>query len=45
MNILRLAFKKFTEEPRQIISLINKKDNEISLILDNFFKTKYIFNC
>ena len=34
MNILRLAFKNSPEEARQIISEINKKDNEISLILE-----------
>ena len=34
MNILRLAFKNSPSEARKIISEINKKDNEISLILD-----------
>lgn len=34
MNILRLAFKNAPSEAREIISEINKKDNEISHILD-----------
>ena len=34
MNILVLTFKNSPREARQTISEINKKDNEISLILD-----------
>ena len=40
MNILRLAFKNSPEEAREIISKINKKDIEISLILDKLSKNK-----
>lgn len=40
MNILRLAFKNSPEEARKIISKINKKDNEISLILEKLSKNK-----
>lgn len=40
MNILRLAFKNSPDEAREIISLINKKDNEISLILDRLSKNE-----
>ena len=40
MNILRLAFKNSPSEARKIISEINKKDNEISLILDKLSKNK-----
>tara|TARA_B110000046_G_scaffold121880_1_gene128537 strand:- start:1606 stop:1797 length:192 start_codon:yes stop_codon:yes gene_type:complete len=40
MNILRLAFKASPNEAREIISLINKKDNEISLILDRLSKNE-----
>jgi len=40
MNILRLAFKNSPSEARKIISEINKKDNEISLILDRLSKNK-----
>ncbi len=38
MNILRLAFKNSPQEARKIIFEINKKDNEISLILDKLSK-------
>ena len=38
MNILRLAFKNSPEEARKIISEINKKDNEISIILGKLSK-------
>ena len=40
MNILRLAFKNSPSEARKIISEINKKDNEISHILDKLSKNK-----
>ena len=40
MNILRLAFKNSPSEARKIISEINKKDNERSLILDKLSKNK-----
>ena len=42
MNILRLAFKNSPSEARKIISEINKKDNEISLILDKLSKNKTV---
>jgi len=38
MNILRLAFKNSPEEARKIMSEINKKDNEISIILEKLSK-------
>ncbi len=38
MNILRLAFKNSPQEARKIIFEINKKDNEVSLILDKLSK-------
>ena len=38
MNILRLAFKNPLQQARKIIFEINKKDNEISLILDKLSK-------
>lgn len=40
MNILRLAFKNSPQEARKIIFEINKKDNEISLILDKLSKNE-----
>ena len=40
MNILRLAFKNSPSEARAIISEINKKDNEISDILDRLSKNE-----
>jgi len=40
MNILRLAFKNSPSEARGIISEINKKDNEISDILDRLSKNE-----
>lgn len=40
MNILRLAFKSSPNEARKIISKINEKDNEISIILEKLSKNK-----